>query len=75
MESGKTIVEMHVPVSMLLEKAIKKARMVRCSLASNDELWMDRDGVSILVNSNDREIDVYERYMNEKKRIRDEAFR
>lgn len=67
--------EMHVPVSMLLEKAIKKARMIRCGLASNDELRMDRDGVSILVNPNDRETDVYERYMNKKKRIRDEAFR
>lgn len=75
MESGKTIVEMHVPVSTLLEKAIKKARMVRCGLASSDELWMDRDGVSILVNSNDRETDIYTRYMDEKRRIRDEAFR
>lgn len=75
MESGKTIVEMHVPVSTLLEKAIKKARMVRCGLASNDELWMDRDGVSIPVNPNDREVDVYERYMDEKRRIRDETYR
>ena len=75
MESGKTIVEMHVPVSTLLEKAIKKARMIRCGLASNDELWMDRDGISVPVNPNDRETDVYERYMNEKRRIRDETFR
>lgn len=75
MESRKIIVEMHVPVSMLLEKAIKKARMIRCGLASNDELWMDRDGISILVNPNDRETDIYTRYMDEKRRIRDEALR
>lgn len=60
---------------MPIERAIRKCRLLRGGLADKEELFMVRDGIRIKVGTGDTERDVLNRYMDEKRRLRDESIR